>query len=57
VKKEANTNASDQDAGLRPIMDYRYLNKWTLRDQGPLPLLRDIHQCYILKYTRLSLWT
>ena len=24
---------------LRPIMDYRILNKWTVRDNYPLPLI------------------
>jgi hypothetical protein len=28
--KEPNTNTPDQDAGLRPIIDYRYLNSWTV---------------------------
>ena len=42
--KEPNTNTPDQDTGLRPIIDYHYLNSWTVRDQGPLPLLCNIHQ-------------
>ena len=30
---------------LRPIMDYRTLNKWTVRDNYPLPLISNIIKC------------
>ena len=30
------------DGKLRPIMDYRALNKWTVRDTYPLPLISNI---------------
>ena len=30
------------DGKLRPIMDYRTLNKWTIRDTYPLPLIKNI---------------
>ena len=30
------------DGKLRPIMDYRALNKWTVRDTYPLPLIGNI---------------
>ena len=31
-----------KDGKLRPIMDYRTLNKWTVRDTYPLPLIGNI---------------
>ena len=31
-----------KDRKLRPIMDYRILNKWTVRDNYPLPLITNI---------------
>ena len=31
-----------KDGKLRPIMDYRALNKWTIRDTYPLPLIGNI---------------
>jgi hypothetical protein len=32
-----------KEAGeLRPCQDYRYLNKWTIKDSYPLPLILDI---------------
>ena len=31
-----------KDGKLRPIMDYRILNKWTVRDNYPLPLITNI---------------
>ena len=31
-----------KDGKLRPIMDYRELNKWTVRDEYPLPLIGNI---------------
>ena len=34
-----------KESKLRPIMDYRKLNKWTIRNTYPLPLIKDlIHQ-------------
>src|ERR1700691_156234 len=30
------------DGGLRPIIDYRPLNSWTIKDTYPLPLISDI---------------
>src|SRR6266702_540076 len=30
------------DGGLRPIIDYRPLNAWTVKDTYPLPLISDI---------------
>jgi len=38
------------DGGLRPIIDYRPLNAWTVKDTYPLPLISDILtnlSCYI----------
>ena len=37
-------NAPNQDPGLQPIQDYRYLNAHTIRDCYPLPLLSEILQ-------------
>ena len=34
-----------KDGKLRPIMDYCILNKWTIRDNYPLPLITDIIEC------------
>ena len=34
-----------KDGKLRPIMDYRILNKWTVRDNYPLPLITNIIEC------------
>ena len=31
-----------KDGKLRPIMDYQILNKWTVRDNYPLPLITNI---------------
>ena len=31
-----------KDGKLRPIMDYRMLNRWTIRDTYPLPLIGNI---------------
>ena len=31
-----------KDGKLRPIMDYRILNKWTVQDNYPLPLITNI---------------
>ena len=31
-----------KDGKLRPIMDYHILNKWTIRDNYPLPLITNI---------------
>ena len=31
-----------KDGKLRPIMDYRILNRWTVRDNYPLPLITNI---------------
>ena len=31
-----------KDGKLQPIMDYRILNKWTVRDNYPLPLITNI---------------
>jgi hypothetical protein len=30
------------DGGLRPIQDYRYLNRHTIQDRYPLPLISEI---------------
>jgi len=30
------------DGGLRPIIDYRHLNTWSIKDTYPLPLISDI---------------
>jgi hypothetical protein len=42
VKKFEEINAPGQDAGLRPVQDYHYLNAHTIRDRYPLPLLSEI---------------
>ena len=34
-----------KDGKLQPIMDYRILNKWTIRDNYPLPLITNIIKC------------
>jgi hypothetical protein len=45
-----------KDGKLRPVQDYRNLNKWTVRNQYPLPLItaliRDLGGAHI--YTKLD---
>jgi hypothetical protein len=45
-----------KDGKLRPVQDYRVLNKWTVRNQYPLPLItaliRDLGGAHI--YTKLD---
>jgi hypothetical protein len=45
-----------KDGKLRPVQDYRILNKWTVRNQYPLPLItaliRDLGGAHI--YTKLD---
>ena len=31
-----------KDGRLRPVQDYRLLNKWTIKNRYPLPLIRDL---------------
>jgi len=31
-----------KDGCLRPVQDYRLLNKWTIKNRYPLPLIRDL---------------
>ena len=33
---------SKKDGKLRPCQDYRYLNKWTVQNNYPLPLIDDL---------------
>ena len=33
---------SKKDGKLRPVQDYCYLNKWTVKDAYPLPLISDL---------------
>jgi hypothetical protein len=46
-----------KDGKLRPVQDYRNLNKWTVRNQYPLPLIttliRDLGGAHI--YTKLDI--
>src|SRR3984893_7345905 len=41
AKKEADINAPNTSPGLRPVIDYRYVNKHTEPDRYPLPLLEE----------------
>ena len=47
-----------KDGKLRPIMDYRILNKWTIRDNYPLPLITNIIECLQGKtlFSKFDIW-
>jgi hypothetical protein len=42
AKKMPEANAPNQNPGLRPIQDYRHLNKYTIVDGYPPPLLDEL---------------
>ena len=47
-----------KDGKLQPIMDYRILNKWTVHDNYPLPLITNIIECLQGKtlFSKFNIW-
>ena len=47
-----------KDSKKRIVQDYRYLNKWTVKNNYPLPLISDIVENIGTKkvFTKLDLW-
>ena len=47
-----------KDGKLRPVQDYRNINKWTVRNQYPLPLItsliQDLGGAHI--FSKLDIW-
>ena len=47
-----------KDSKLRPVQDYQHLNKWTIKNRYPLPLISELIACIqnAKRFTKVDIW-